>query len=122
MFLLYIFFGILAGILSGMFGVGGGIILIPLFIHVLSYNMHQAVSLSLISMSFPVFIISLMKHYKAQHWTLDMLKWGGLVAVGMLVGSLIGAVISSKVSTIVLKRGFAFLLIFVAVKLWLDKK
>lgn len=122
MFLIYVLFGILAGILSGLFGVGGGVIMVPLFMHFLSYNTHQAVSLSLISMSFPVFILSLVKHYKAQHWSLDMLKWGGLVAVGIVIGSIIGATISSKVSSLVLKRGFAVLLVFVAVKLWLDKK
>lgn len=120
--MIYIFFGILAGILSGLFGVGGGIILVPLFVTFLHYTAHQSVSLSLIAMSFPVFIFSLWKHYQAAHWDLSMLKWGALLAVGMIIGGFIGAIISSKVSSLVLKRSFAFLLIFVAAKLFFDKK
>ncbi len=120
--MLYVAFGFIAGMVSGLFGVGGGIILVPLFIAFLKYTPHQSVSLSLIAISFPVFIVSLWKHYQAQHWHLEMIKWGALVAVGMVAGGYFGANISTKLSTLALKKSFAILLVFVAVKLWLDKK
>ena len=118
----YIFFGLLAGLLSGLFGIGGGIILVPLFIGVLAYSPHQAISLSLITMTFPVFIVSLWRHYQAGNWTTDMIKLGLLVAIGMVIGGYFGATISSKFSSIILRRSFAVLIVFVAVQLWMGKK
>lgn len=120
--MIYLAFGLLAGTFSGLFGIGGGVILVPLFISILSYTPHQAVSLSLMAMSLPVFAISLWKHYQVGHWSFDMIKWGVLVALGMLFGGLFGATISSKLSSLLLKRSFAVLLVLVAVKLWFEKK
>jgi len=120
--MIYTLFGLTAGIFSGLFGVGGGIILVPLFITFLNYNSHKAVSLSLIAMSFPVFLFSLWKHYHAGHWGLDMVKWGAFAALGMVVGGFIGATLSTKMTSLMLKKSFATVLVFVAVKLWMEKK
>jgi uncharacterized membrane protein YfcA len=120
--MIYVLFGLTAGIFSGLFGVGGGIILVPLFITFLSYNSHKAVSLSLIAMSFPVFLFSLWKHYQAGHWGFDMVKLGAMAAMGMVMGGFIGATISTKITSLMLKKSFAVVLVFVAMKLWMDKK
>lgn len=120
--MLYLAFGLTAGIFSGLFGVGGGIILVPLFMTFLHYEAHRAVSLSLIAISFPVFLFSLWKHYHAGHWGFDMVKLGAMAAMGMILGGFIGATISTKMTSLMLKKSFAIVLVFVAIKLWMDKK
>ncbi len=61
--LLIIIIGLFAGILSGLVGVGGGIILVPALVFFLSYSQHQAQGTSLGVLTFPVVIVAFLKYY-----------------------------------------------------------
>ena len=61
--LIIIIIGLLAGILSGLVGVGGGIILVPALVYFMNYSQHQAQGTSLGVLTFPVVIIAFLKYY-----------------------------------------------------------
>ena len=55
--------GVLAGILSGLIGVGGGVIMIPLLVFVLGYSQHAAQGTSLAVLAIPVTFIAAYNYY-----------------------------------------------------------
>ena len=82
-----IIIGIAAGILSGLVGVGGGIIMVPALVFFLSYNQHQAQGTSLGVLTLPVVIIASVYYYyqcKKMGTPMD-LKVIGFLAIGFVV-------------------------------------
>src|SRR5678815_6135060 len=59
-----ILIGLAAGILSGLVGVGGGIVLVPALVYFLNYNQHQAQGTSLGVLTFPVTILAFLSYYR----------------------------------------------------------
>ncbi|MEK6646578.1 MAG: sulfite exporter TauE/SafE family protein [Candidatus Firestonebacteria bacterium] len=108
--------GFVAGILSGLLGVGGGVILVP-FLSFLGMSFHQAIGTSLICILPTVFIGS-MKHY--QLGNVDWLK-AIPVSVGAIGGAYIGAVLTNQISDISLKRIFAIFFIIIGIKMLFEK-
>ncbi|MCL2390195.1 MAG: sulfite exporter TauE/SafE family protein [Endomicrobia bacterium] len=104
--------GLAGGILSGLMGVGGGIVLIPLMIIFLKMTQHQAqgTSLAIIMLSF----VSMMVYYKKGHVNLGI---AALIGVGFIVGGLIGAYFATSLPEHVLKKCFAVFLLIVAFKM-----
>ena len=114
-----ILIGLLAGILSGLVGVGGGIILVPALVYFLHYNQHQAQGTSLGVLTFPVVIIAFLKYY------FDLKKTGhpidfkviGLLGAGFIVGGLLGSTLALKIDKELLKKIFAAILFYTAFKM-----
>ncbi len=111
--------GLSAGMLSGMVGVGGGIILVPCLVFFLGYTQHQAQGTSLGVLTFPVVILAFLKYYS------DCQKMGvpidmrviALLAVAFIIGGYFGSRIALKIEEDLLKKIFAVILLFSAVKL-----
>jgi uncharacterized membrane protein YfcA len=112
----YTVIGIAGGILSGLFGVGGGIVLVPLMIIFLKMNQYQAqgTSLAIICLSF----ISMLIYYKKGYVNLNI---AALVGIGFIVGGFIGAHFATALPEYILKKVFAVFLIVVAVKMLVFK-
>ena len=110
--LTYLSIGLAGGLLSGLMGVGGGIILIPLMIIFLKMNQHQAqgTSLAIIMLSFASMIV----YYKKGHVNLGI---AALIGVGFILGGLIGAYFATSLPEQFLKKCFAVLLLVVAFKM-----
>ncbi len=114
--LLIIIIGLFAGILSGLVGVGGGIILVPALVYFLSYTQHQAQGTSLGVLTFPVVIIAFLKYYY------DTRKMGepidfkiiGLLAIGFIVGGYLGSTLALKIDKETLRKIFAVILFYTA--------
>lgn len=106
--------GILAGILSGMFGVGGGIIIVPALVFFLGMTQHQAQGTSLGLMLLPIGILAAYNYYKTGNLNI---KYGLIIAAAFVVGGYFGSKISLGLDQIMLKRIFGILMIFVAIKL-----
>ena len=102
-----IIIGILAGIVCGLFGTGGGLVLVPAFIYMLEIEPKKARATSLTCMLIMV-IISSIFYYKNNY-----IEWkvGVLCAIGGIVGGYLGAKILKKVPDYVLKIAFT---IFIA--------
>ena len=96
--------GLLAGIVSGLFSTGGGMILVPAFIHLLKMEDTQAM---VITTSF--------FYYKGHYieW-----KTAILCAIGGMLGGYIGAKLLKKLPTKILKIAFTIFLIYASYKMW----
>jgi uncharacterized membrane protein YfcA len=111
--------GLGAGIMSGLIGIGGGIIMVPALVFFLQYNQHQAQGTSLAVLTFPVVILASFYYYnqcKAQGNPID-LRIVGLLAAGFLVGAYLGGRLALNLSQAQLKQIFAVVLIYTAIKM-----
>src|SRR5688572_32031495 len=91
-----ILIGITAGILSGLVGVGGGIILVPALVFFLHYTQHQAQGTSLGVLTFPVVILGFLKYYtdcKRMGTPIDF-RIIGILAIGFIIGGYFGSSIA----------------------------
>jgi uncharacterized membrane protein YfcA len=108
--------GLVAGVLSGIFGIGGGIIIVPLLVFAAKFSQKMATGTSIAVFVLPVAILGAYAHYRAGNVNV---KASLLIAAGLFVGSLLGAQISLGMSDSLLKRAFAVLLVAVAARLWM---
>ncbi|MEO5649966.1 MAG: sulfite exporter TauE/SafE family protein [Ginsengibacter sp.] len=118
--LILILVGLAAGMLSGLVGVGGGIIIVPSLVYFLAFSQKQAQGTSLGILLLPIGILGVWQYYKAGYvdWRT---VW--LVALGFLAGSYLGSKIAINISQEMVKKIFAILMIIVACKmLFFDKK
>ncbi len=117
--LIIIMVGLAAGMLSGLVGVGGGIIIVPSLVYFIGFSQKTAQGTSLGLILLPVGILAVMQYYKQGH--IDF-KIVGLLAIGFLAGSFFGSKIALSISQETLKKVFAMLMIAIAVKmLFFDK-
>ncbi len=107
--------GVLAGILVGLLGIGGGIVLVPAMVHVLHMDQHLAQGTSLFILLPPVGLGALRQYRKAGNVDL---RAGILCAIGMTFGAYLGGKIAVPMSTQMLKGFFGGFLMFSAVLLW----
>jgi uncharacterized membrane protein YfcA len=110
--LVYVTIGLFGGILSGLMGVGGGLILIPLMLIFLKMTQHQAqgTSLAVICLSF----ISAFVYYKKGYVNLAA---AALIGIGFVIGSFVSSHFAVAISDQILKKCFAILMIIIAVKM-----
>ena len=111
--------GLAAGILSGLVGVGGGIIMVPALVFFLNYTQHQAQGTSLAVLTLPVVILASLYYYnqcRLQGTPID-LKVVGLLAAGFLVGGFFGSKVAIAINQDLLKKIFALILFYTAFKM-----
>ena len=114
--LLLLAIGLGAGVLSGVFGIGGGIIIVPALIFLAKMSPQQAAGTSLAALVLPLgAAVGAYTYYKAGHLELMPALW---IAIGMMGGAFLGAQIATQVDAVVLRRLFAGLLVVMAVKMW----
>jgi uncharacterized membrane protein YfcA len=117
--LIIIMVGVAAGMLSGLVGVGGGIIIVPSLVYFIGFGQKTAQGTSLAMIMLPVGILAVMQYYKQGHVDFKIV---GLLAIGFLAGSFFGSKIALSISQETLKKIFAVLMIVIALKmLILDK-
>ncbi len=112
--LLYLLLGLAAGVLSGLVGIGGGIIIVPALVLFFGLSQHQAQGTTLALMVPPIGILAAWTYYK--HGDVD-LRIAALVAAGFFLGGLIGARFATGLSNTILEKIFGVSLLLVAVKM-----
>lgn len=112
--LLYILLGLVAGIFGGMFGIGGGSILIPALVYLFGLSQHQAQGTTLAIMVPPIGLLAAMRYYYSGNVKLGM---AGFICVGFLVGGLIGAQFVQGVPDALLKKMFGVFLLVVSMRM-----
>jgi uncharacterized membrane protein YfcA len=116
--LLFVAIGLGTGVLAGIFGIAGGIIIVPTLILLAKFPPQQATGTSLAVLLLPVGLLGAYHYYKEGHVrVLPAL----LIALGVFFGGYFGARISTGLSPLVLKRSFAVLLVAVATRMWFLK-
>ena len=103
--------GIVAGVMSGLFGIGGGIIMVPALIAVFGMDMLNANATSLAAMLLPVGILGVVTYYKAGYINV---RNSLLIAGGLLGGSFFGAELAVSVNVSLLSKLYAAILLYVA--------
>ena len=107
-----------AGILAGLFGVGGGVVIIPVLVYLMGYSQHRAQGTSLVAMLLPVGILAALKYYRAGN--MDV-RAGLFIALGIFCGAWLGASLSTGLSETWMKKLFAAFLLAVALKMLMEK-
>jgi uncharacterized membrane protein YfcA len=115
---LYILLGLIAGILGGMFGIGGGSILIPAMVFLFGMTQHQAQGTSLAIMVPPIGLLAALRYYYSGNVKLGVAVF---VCLGFFIGGLIGANIVQAVSEPILKKMFGVFLLLVSLKMIFTK-
>ena len=118
--LIVILIGIAAGMLSGLVGIGGGLVIVPALVYFLGISQHSAQGTSLGLILLPVGILAVLDYYKQGHVDLKIV---GLLAIGFVAGSFFGSKISLNLQQETVKKIFATLMIIIAVKMiFFDRK
>ncbi|HEX7845344.1 MAG TPA: TSUP family transporter [Chitinophagaceae bacterium] len=111
--------GLAAGMLSGLVGVGGGIIMVPALVFFMSYTQHQAQGTSLAVLTLPVVILASLYYYHQcqQRGTPIDLRVVGLLCAGFFIGGFFGSKVALAINTAALKKIFAIILFYTAFKM-----
>ena len=112
--------GLLGGMLSGMFGIGGGVLMVPLMVFLLSFSQHQAQGTSLAVLSFPVAFIAAYNYYKSGENVVDW-KFALIIAVSFILGGYLGSKLAISINQTMLRKLFSIILIIAAIKMFFSK-
>lgn len=115
---LFIVIGLVAGVLAGIFGIGGGIVIVPALILLAKFTPQAATGTSLAIFLFPIGLFGAWAYYKEGNVRIVP---AALLALGVLFGSYVGARIAQQMSPLLLRRSFAVFLALVAARLWWGK-
>ena len=118
--LIMLIVGVAAGGLAGLFGVGGGVILVPMLMLVLGYSQVAANGTSLVALLLPVGFFAVMEYYKAGKISIEHIRYGLLISVGMFAGAYFGSKLAVSLDPILMKRSFSIFLVIVALRFWLQ--
>ena len=107
--------GLVSGVLGGIFGVGGGVLIVPALVLLWHTPQHTAVGTSLGALLPPVGILGAMEYYRRGQIDISAAL---LIGVGLLIGAYFGALLAGRLSDVVMRRAFAVLLALIAVRLF----
>lgn len=109
-----ILIGLVAGILSGLVGVGGGILMVPALVLILGFTQKQAQGTSLGIMLLPVGILAVIQYYKQGYVNFQMVF---IIAAAFVAGGFLGSKIALNISDEKMKKIFGLILLLVALKM-----
>ena len=118
MTLLYILIGAGAGVLAGLFGIGGGLIIVPALVYAARMSQLTATGTSLGALLLPVGALGAWEYYRTGN--LDV-RAALFIAVGLFMGAFFGAKLAHMVTEVYLRRAFAVFLVLVAIRVWTTK-
>jgi uncharacterized protein len=116
--LLYVALGLIAGVLSGLIGVGGGVIIVPALVLIFGLSQHEAQGTTLALLVPPIGILAAWTYYRQGYANLHI---AGFICAGFLLGSFLGARLATSLSNVVLERLFGMALLLIAVKMLFAK-
>ncbi len=117
-FIILIAIGLLAGVLSGFVGVGGGILMIPLMMLFLGLSQFEAQGTALVAMLPPIGILAAMNYFKSGY-----VKWeyAVVIALTFVIGGYFGSKMSLSLNPTTVRKVFGVVMFFAAIKLIFSK-
>lgn len=115
-FLAFALIGLAAGILSGLFGIGGGIIIIPALLFFMDFSQLKAQGTTLAILLPPVGLLAFLEYYKRGN--VDIFA-GIVICIFLFIGAKFGAQFANQLPVELLKKLFAVLLVFVGFRMLL---
>lgn len=116
--LILLVIGLMAGILSGLVGVGGGIIIVPALVLFMGISQHEAQGTSLSVLLLPVGIFAVYNYYKAGYVDIKMTL---IIASTFIIGGYLGSKIAISLDQNLVKKIFGGFLLLIAIKMILGK-
>ena len=107
---LYILLGLFAGTLSGLIGIGGGVIIVPAIIILFGLTQHQAQGTTLALLIPPIGLLAVWTYYREGHVDLLMATF---ICIGFFIGGLFGAKLAMEIPTEMLKKIFGIMMILI---------
>ncbi len=114
--LTFIAIGLAAGVLAGLFGIGGGVLIVPALMYFGGLPIKTATGTSLMALLLPVGLLGAVAYWRAGHIEI---RSGLLVAAGLFLGAWFGARLALSAPPAVMQKLFAVLLVIVAVRMFL---
>jgi len=116
--ILSILIGLVSGVSSGFFGIGGAIILIPSLVYVFKFSQHLAQGTALAALLLPVGILAVIKYHKSGDVNIKVALF---IAFGFIIGGFVGATLVQAVPSPILKKIFAVMLLCISLYMFLGK-
>jgi uncharacterized membrane protein YfcA len=112
--LLLTLIGLAAGMLSGMVGIGGGVVIVPALVFLLGLSQHQAQGTSLFILSLPVLLLAVMNY-----WRSGNVNWhfGLVIASTFVLGAFLGSKLTLRLPEAWVKLIFGLLMAYVSFQL-----
>lgn len=110
--------GLAAGVLSGLVGIGGGVIIVPALVFLLGFSQQKAQGTTIALMIPPIGILAALTYYREGY--VDT-KVAVFICIGFIVGGLIGARFATGLSEAALERIFGIALLLIALKMLIMK-
>ncbi|MDD4956304.1 MAG: sulfite exporter TauE/SafE family protein [Candidatus Omnitrophica bacterium] len=104
--------GLLAGVVSGLIGIGGGIIVVPALIYIFGYNQHMAQGTTLAMLVPPIGILAAWTYYRNGHVNIIAAV---LLCLGFVIGGLLGAKLAGSIPADALRKLFGACLMMVSI-------
>jgi uncharacterized membrane protein YfcA len=113
--IIFVLIGLVAGVLSGLLGIGGGVVIVPMLVLLTSMPILTATGTSLGALLLPVGLLGAWAYYKEGH--LDV-RGALLIAAGLTVGAYLGARMAQSIPPTTLRKAFSVLLVLIAARMW----
>ncbi|QOV24101.1 sulfite exporter TauE/SafE family protein [Anabaenopsis elenkinii] len=107
--------GLVAGLTGGMFGLGGGAIMVPAMVLFVGLDQKFATGTSIAAQILPIGILGAVVYYRNGNMNL---KYAAIIAIGLMVGNLFGALFANQafISSEVIKKLYGFFLLLLAMR------
>jgi len=106
--------GLLAGVFAGMFGIGGGLIIVPGLLYLVKAKELEAIGTSLAALIPPVGLLGAFEYYRNGYINI---RYAALIALGLFLGSYFGARIMMPLPPVLIRRIYAVFLFVVATRM-----
>lgn len=116
--LMYVLLGLVAGVFSGLIGIGGGIIIVPALVFLFGLSQHQAQGTTLALLVPPIGLLAAWTYYRQGYVNL---KIASFICIGFFVGGLLGGKLATGLSSPVLEKVFGIALLLISLKMILAK-
>ncbi len=113
-----LFIGICAGFLSGMVGIGGGIVIVPMLVYFLGFDQHTAQGTTLFMFLFPIGILGVMNYYNKGN--VDM-KMAAVICTTFIVGSYFGSKLALSIDKAAITKVFGVIFLIISLKMIFGK-
>ena len=111
--------GLVAGVFAGMFGIGGGLIIVPALLYILKMKELEALGTSLAALIPPVGLLGAMEYYRAGHINV---RYAALIALGLFIGAYFGARAVISMPPLLIRRLYATFLLIIAARMLLFER
>ncbi len=113
--------GLIAGMLSGMVGIGGGIIIVPALVYFFGLGQHTAQGTTLIMFLLPIGFMGVYNYYQAGHIDAKTIKYALIIGSSFVIGSFAGSKWAVHIDQLTLKRVFGAIIFLISLKMIFNK-